>query len=256
MDIEKVFRTNMFGGFRKTDVLSYVEALKKTMEELKAELAEKDEKSKDLSLNVEKLTEQCNSLKAVQERYLAQAETLTSLRGEKEELARQVEELQSTAERYESEQNAFREREEKLRAAQFQLGAAFLDARKYSDKIVAAANDRAAEISGKISGEISAQAQQVSELSAEVDRIAEDFERAAQKLHDNIAALAKRMSLSASELSVCRNEPPFVPDVTIQVDETDVKTGAAMQVLPNAASQAAPDGAQPSILRFGTPKEG
>ena len=109
--------------------------------------------------------------------------------------------------------------EQKIKTAEAQLGAAFLDARKYSDEIVSAANVKASDISAKASAEISEQAVEISKLTAEVNAISERFNRSIDELHSSIAALANKMSVSANELSKRKNAPSFVPDVSIKIDD-------------------------------------
>lgn len=91
-----------------------------------------------------------------------------------------------------------------------------MDARKYSDEIVSAANVKASDISAKASAEISEQAVEISKLTAEVNAISERFNRSIDELHSSIAALANKMSVSANELSKRKNAPSFVPDVSIK----------------------------------------
>ena len=94
-----------------------------------------------------------------------------------------------------------------------------MDARKYSDEIVSAANVKASDISAKASAEISEQAVEISKLTAEVNAISERFNRSIDELHSSIAALANKMSVSANELSKRKNAPSFVPDVSIKIDD-------------------------------------
>lgn len=50
MDAEKIMRTSVFGGFKKEDVISYVEELKKEIESLKADVERRTAKSASLTL--------------------------------------------------------------------------------------------------------------------------------------------------------------------------------------------------------------
>ena len=52
MDTEKIMRTSVFGGFKKEDVISYVEELKKEIESLKADVEKKDGKIGELNSKV------------------------------------------------------------------------------------------------------------------------------------------------------------------------------------------------------------
>ncbi|MEE0442638.1 MAG: hypothetical protein UDC79_00415, partial [Acutalibacteraceae bacterium] len=141
------------------------------------------------------------------------------LKNENVELNNKVSELQSISDKYDESVCEFELKEQKIKTAEAQLGAAFLDARKYSDEIVSAANVKASDISAKASAEISEQAVEISKLTAEVNAISERFNRSIDELHSSIAALANKMSVSANELSKRKNAPSFVPDVSIKIDD-------------------------------------
>ena len=62
------------------------------------------------------------------------------MKNENVELNNKVSELQSISDKYDESVCEFELKEQKIKTAEAQLGAAFLDARKYSDEIVSAAN--------------------------------------------------------------------------------------------------------------------
>ena len=218
MASEKIFRSAVFGGFNRSDVISYIEDLRNEISDLQRKYADKETKINELEDKVGDLTEKCASLND-QEKYNIQCDTVEALKNENVELNNKVSELQSISDKYDESVSEFELKEQKIKTAEAQLGAAFLDARKYSDEIVSAANVKASDISAKASAEISEQAVEISKLTAEVNAISERFNRSIDELHSSIAALANKMSVSANELSKRKNAPSFVPDVSIKIDD-------------------------------------
>lgn len=266
MDSEKIFRTSVFGGFKRNDVLSYVDELKNEMESLKSEMTDKDVEIGTLNEKTDALSEQCESLRAFQDKYEQQEKIVELLQADKNELRQKIAELQSVVDTYAKAQSGLREKEEKIKTAESQLGAAFLDARKYSDEIVSAANHKALEISDKVSGDISTQANAITKLSAEVDSIAQQFSKSIEELHSNITALARKMAVSASELSNRKSAPAFVPDVSIKIDEIGEKVDKVIedpesgltfiQYPPNTGFNDDLNITPQSVFKFDKPKEG
>ena len=162
MASEKIFRSAVFGGFNRSDVISYIEDLRNEISDLQRKYADKETKINELEDKVGDLTEKCASLNDLQEKYYVQCDTVEALKNENVELNNKVSELQSISDKYDESVSEFELKEQKIKTAEAQLGAAFLDARKYSDEIVSAANVKASDISAKASAEISEQAVEIS----------------------------------------------------------------------------------------------
>lgn len=266
MDSEKIFKTSFFGGFRRDDVLSYVEELKGEIEQLRLEINKKDGKVDSLSAEVRELTSECAELGTIKEQVSKQNELVNSLINDKNVQLLKIEELKAISDEYNAYKMSVNKKEENIRNAESQLGAAFLDARKYSDEIVTAANSKATEITGKVSTDINTQANEITKLASEVNSISEQFNKSIDELHANIAALASKMSLSANELSKRKNSPAFIPDVSIKIDGIDEKieavskddeSGLTFIQYPKDTEFNEDLNIEPkSIFRFDKPKEG
>ena len=213
MESERILRTSVFGGFRREDVLQYVEELKGEIAALSGKLQAQ------------------NAQKAENEALTARFAAIDT---EKSEMHRKAEEI---------------------RASEAQLGAAFLDARKYSDEIVTAANKKANETALDASDSIAKQATEVARLSSDVDALAETLTKSIADLHANIAALSVKLSKSAQALSNRKDAEKFVPDISIKIEEFGEEFSAlqdaSLTVLQNGQGETAN-----TIYRFDATKEG
>lgn len=62
MASEKIFRSAVFGGFNRSDVISYIEDLRNEISDLQRKYADKETKINELEDKVGDLTEKCASL--------------------------------------------------------------------------------------------------------------------------------------------------------------------------------------------------
>lgn len=210
-------RTSVFGGFKKEDVLSYVEALQKQIEDLKNEISCKDKEISELELKADELTAQCEELSSVKSELEEKNTEIQTVKNENGEMSQKIEELTSIAVEYEAAKQKFENNNKELKAAETRLGAAFLDARKYSDEIVSAANEKAHSTSKAISDDISKQAGEISKLSQDVERLSASFAKSMDELQANITVLSQRMAAAAKNLSI-RQDAVFEPDLTVKFD--------------------------------------
>ena len=158
MDAEKIMRTSVFGGFKKEDVISYVEELKKEIENLKADVEKKDGKIGELNSKVLELTDDCAQLEELKKETAEKSERISALENQNGEIVERLETLSKVSEEYSNAKSVIERNNREIEAAQARLGAAFLDARKYSENLVAAANEKAHAASKTISEDISKQA--------------------------------------------------------------------------------------------------
>ena len=217
-------RTSIFGGFKKEDVLTYVESLQNQIEQLKTEISAKEEEISDLSSRVDELTLQCEELAQVKSELEEKNNETEAVKSENSELNVRINELTAVAEEYDNAKHKFEKNNIELKKAETRLGAAFLDARKYSDEIVAAANEKAHATSKAISDDISKQASEISYLSQEVERLSKSFTNSMDELRANIAVLSQRMAASAKNLSI-RQDAVFEPDLSFTFDLDDDANG-------------------------------
>lgn len=221
---EKIMRTSVFGGFKKEDVLSFVESLQKDIEALKAEITQKNGEIEELKQNIEALNSKSEELdKANGELQQAQQE-IDALKEENETLTQKSAALSEIADEYVNVKSQLEKEQNEIKEAQARLGAAFTDARKYSENIVAAANEKAYKTSVGFSQDISRQAGEITKLSDEIDKISAEFNNTANSLHANIAVIAQRMSAASMNLQQ-RNETDFKPSLNASFEVDDDATG-------------------------------
>lgn len=213
-------RTSIFGGFKKEDVLSFVEELQKQLEDLKSEVASKQEAVSELEDKVIELSFQCDEIDSLKSELEEKNNEIDSVREENSELNKRIAELVAVKEEYDGEKQKFQKNNIELKAAETRLGAAFLDARKYSDEIVAAANEKAHNTTKAISDDISKQASEISHLSQDVEKLSASFANSMNELQANITVLSQRMAAAAKNLSI-RQDTVFEPDLTVKFDLDD-----------------------------------
>ena len=100
-----------------------------------------------------------------------------------------------------SEQIAdFDEKSEKLRRAEKQIGAAYIDARRYSDDLVDNAKAKAKDIGAIASQDVKREANEIEQLLKDVDAISKKFNSSLEQLHKDVYALGTKLNTSASTL--------------------------------------------------------
>lgn len=256
MESERILRTSVFGGFRRNDVLEYVEELKGEIAELSKMFDEQNTMISELSEMVDTLTDECERAKETEEKLTETSTALESAQAENAALKSENEALNERFSKIDAEKFEMSKKAEEIRASEAQLGAAFLDARKYSDEIVTAANKKASETSLDASESIAQQATEVARLSSDVDALAATLTKSIDELHANIAALSVKLSKSAQALSARKDAEKFVPDISIKIEEFGEEFAAlqdgALTVLQNGAQGESAN----TIYRFDATKEG
>ncbi|MEG1835777.1 MAG: hypothetical protein RRZ68_05390 [Oscillospiraceae bacterium] len=256
MSEEKILRTSVFGGFKRTDVLTYVEELKNEIELLKGEIEKKSTDIDVLNSSVAALTEKYDDMKGFEQKFLDELEEKTKLFEENNVLNEQINELKVQNSEYEKSQADIDKTREVLKTTEVQLGAAFLDARKYSEEIVTAANTKVSEVSKAVSSDISQQAAEISRLSADVDKISLSFSKSIDELHSNILALAKKMSNAATSLEG-RENAAFLPEVSITINQEKAEDELKfIKYPPNTDFNEDLNISSSSVYRFDKKKEG
>jgi len=219
MESERILRTSVFGGFRREDVLQYVEELKGEIATLSGKLQAQNAQISELGETVDELSDRCAKAKETEERLAGTVADLEKSEAENTALKAENEALTARFAAIDTEKSEMHRKAEEIRASEAQLGAAFLDARKYSDEIVTAANKKANETALDASDSIAKQATEVARLSSDVDALAETLTKSIADLHANIAALSVKLSKSAQALSNRKDAEKFVPDISIKIEE-------------------------------------
>ena len=188
MENGKTFRSSVFGGFNKQDVMAYIEQLQGELGALKVQMSE-------LEKNYAQARQQLSKIPQLEEELMNKAE----VERENAELRTQVKALEADSQKTKDEY-------EKVKAAEAQLGAAFVDARRYSDDIIAAAKDRAADVSKQASDDITNKADQIRRVASEAEKITLDMRQKMEALSRSIADLSGKMSAVA--VTLVKTEAP------------------------------------------------
>ncbi len=188
-----IMKTTLFGGFKKSDVLNYVEQLQTETADIKALLDTKREEALELKRKIDELEIKLDNLSAVNDR-LAEKEKEAS------ELAVKLELALKENKQYSEKIAEYDEKSEKLRRAEKQIGAAYIDARRYTDDLVDNAKAKAKDIGAIASQDVKNQANEIEQLLKDVDAISRKFNTSLEQLHKDVYALGTKLNSSASSL--------------------------------------------------------
>ena len=195
MENGKVFRGSVFGGFNKQDVMNYVEQLQNEMASVKQQLKELENQLDAQSAELERIPE-----------LESQLERMQQVEQQNTELMTEVERLSRDSQKAQDEY-------EKVKSAEAQLGAAFVDARRYSDEIITAAKDRAADVSKQASDDIALKAEQIRRVASDAERITAEMRAKMESVSRSISDLSAKMSSVAVTLVKTEAPVEFKPRV-------------------------------------------
>ena len=188
-----IMKTALFGGFKKSDVLEFIEKLQGETEDVKKSLDTKREEALELKNKIEELEDKIEELSKVQAEISEKDAQIKKL---SEDLENALAENKALNEK----SFEFDEKSEKLRRAEKQIGAAYIDARRYSDDLVEGAKARAKDIGAIASQDIKREAIEIETLLKDVDLISRKFNSSIEQLHKDVYALSSKLNSSASNL--------------------------------------------------------
>ena len=188
-----VMKTTLFGGFKKSDVLAYVEQLQTETADIKSMLDTKREESLELKRKIDELEVKLENLTQVNEK-------LSEKEKEVSELTVKLELALAENKKFSEQIADFDEKSEKLRRAEKQIGAAYIDARRYSDDLVDSAKAKAKDIGAIASQDVKREANEIEQLLKDVDAISKKFNSSLEQLHKDVYALGTKLNTSASTL--------------------------------------------------------
>ena len=188
-----VMKTTLFGGFKKSDVLAYVEQLQSETADIKSMLDTKREESLELKRKIDELEVKLEKLTQVNEK-------LSEKEKEVSELTVKLELALAENKKFSEQIADFDEKSEKLRRAEKQIGAAYIDARRYSDDLVDNAKAKAKDIGAIASQDVKREANEIEQLLKDVDAISKKFNSSLEQLHKDVYALGTKLNTSASTL--------------------------------------------------------
>ncbi len=188
-----IMKTTLFGGFKKSDVLAYVEQLQTETADIKSMLDTKREESVELKRKIDELEIKLDTLSSVNDKLAAKEK-------EANDLAVKLELALKENKQFSEKIAEYDEKSEKLRRAEKQIGAAYIDARRYSDDLVDNAKAKAKDIGAIASQDVKNQANEIEQLLKDVDAISRKFNSSLEQLHKDVYALGTKLNSSASTL--------------------------------------------------------
>lgn len=213
MSKDLMFRTSAFGGFKKDEVMDFIEKV----------LTEKSSLERQLAINTAKTTQLNAEIAGLQ----SELADLGKLRTDLAELTAKINDYEVsindkdtlicelTTKLSEAQLNAVdesviadlkRENErlqfelDKKRDIERQVGAAMLDARVHSEELVEQAKERANAVTKAVYAAIGDTAVKIDDLSAGIGEIARNFTRSVEEVELRIKALTGDMSKTAQAL--------------------------------------------------------
>ena len=113
------------------------------------------------------------------------------------------------------------EKSEKLRRAEKQIGAAYIDARRYSDDLVDSAKAKAKDIGAIASQDVKREANEIEMLLKDVDAISKKFNSSLEQLHKDVYALGTKLNTSASTLLNLHTDLTSIEEHNFDFDSDD-----------------------------------
>ena len=188
-----IMKTAIFGGFKKSDVLALVENLQHETADTRMLLDEKRKEANELREHLDEISEKLEKLNEVNE-LLAIKEKENEVLTEKLENA--LKENKILNEKFVD----FDNKTEKLQRAEKQIGAVYIDARRYADDLVENARSKAKDIGAVASQDIKRECLEIEALLRDVDIISNKFNTSIEQLHRDVYALSSKLNTSASNL--------------------------------------------------------
>ncbi len=213
MSKDLMFRTTAFGGFKKDDVMDFIEKVLNEKSSLESKLATSESKNAQLDAeisslqsdvaDISKLRSDVAELSAkINDYEVAMDDKDTLIK----ELTERLSEMQSKAVD-DGEVAELRRENEKLRNElgkkhdmERQVGAAMLDARVHSEELVEQAKERADSVKKAVYAAIGDTAVKIDDLSAGIGEIARNFTKSVAEVELRIKALTGDMSKTAQAL--------------------------------------------------------
>ncbi len=188
-----IMKTTLFGGFKKSDVLKFVEQLQTESADVKSMLDSKREEALELRNKIDELEEKIDEFSKLNEQLAEKENEISALNEKLESVLAENKQMSDKIIEYD-------EKSEKLRRAEKQIGAAYIDARRYSDDLVDNAKAKAKDIGAIASQDIKREANEIETLLKDVDAISKKFNTSIEQLHKDVYALSSKLNSSASNL--------------------------------------------------------
>lgn len=188
-----IMKTAIFGGFKKSDVLALVENLQSEIADTRMLLDEKRKEANELREQLDEISDKLQELKEVNE-------LLANKEKENLELNERLEKVLNENKELNSKLIDFDNKTEKLQKAEKQIGAVYIDARRYADDLVENARSKAKDIGAVASQDIKRECLEIEALLRDVDIISNKFNSSIEQLHRDVYSLSSKLNTSASNL--------------------------------------------------------
>lgn len=230
MSNEKVvMKTSLFGGFKKSDVLSYIENMQNETAEISSELDRKRSEALELRNKIDELEEKVEDLSKISLELREKDKII-------KELNSKLEASNAEAAQYREHLFEYKDKSERIARAEKQIGAAYIDARRYSDEIIDNAKSKAKDIGALASQDVKRQANDIEQLLRDVDAVSKKFNSSLEQLHKDVYALSTKLNNSASNLLNLHTEIPEIETLSSYYDEKDSVPDEIRRDIPDAVS--------------------
>lgn len=209
---KNAMKTSIFGGFRKSDVIAYIEELQNNSAEISAQLDEKKKEALNLRKSIEDLEDKVDELSKISSQIDEKDKIIADLQAKLDASSKE-----ST--QYRQRLFEYQDKSEKLARAEKQIGAAYIDARRYSDEIIDNAKAKAKDVGALASQDVKHQANEIEQLLRDVDAVSKKFNSSLEQLHKDVYALSTKLNNSASNLLNLHTELPALDSPSIYDEE-------------------------------------
>lgn len=204
-------KTAVFGGFKKSDVLDYIEDLQNDVADLTSELDRKRMESLELRKKIDLLEDKVNEMSKISDE-LSEKEKIIAEQNDR------LSQIDKECAQYRDRLFEYQNKSERLARAEKQIGAAYIDARRYSDEIIDNAKSKAKDIGALASQDVKYQANEIEQLLRDVDAVSKKFNSSLEQLHKDVYALSTKLNNSASNLLNIHTELPGLDAPSIYDD--------------------------------------
>lgn len=206
MASEKILRKSAFGGFKKTDVIDYIEKIETAKLEQSKKAAELEEMlaaSQDKAVQCSQLESELKLAREKNEILEKQIEAL------EEKNAHHLENIKVYDEKLAALEEKLAKLEEScadISDSEKQINCLVMDAVMYSDKIIGKARDAAKAVSEDAKQSIRATTGEIDSISAQITRISGEFGGVISALSEKLGDLSKDISELTSRFEDSQDE--------------------------------------------------
>ncbi len=230
MSKDLMFRTTAFGGFKKDEVMDFIERVLTEKSALEKQLAANSAQVSQLNTQIATMQgeiEDMGKLRSDIAELSAKINDYEIAADDKDTLIKELTERLSEAQlksvddseiaEIKRENERLRNELDKKRDMERQVGAAMLDARVHSEELVEQAKERANSVTKAVYAAIGDTAVKIDDLSAGIGEIARNFTKSVEEVELRIKALTGDMSKTAQALI---SENVLSEDVVIETVES------------------------------------